>query len=314
MRARSVISEVYSTPWAIEPSEGARMLEVLERWASGEAMTLWASEQIAVDQQARNGRRAAATSASGGGIAVMPLYGVLTQRGNMMDAISGAGSISTDMFASQLREAMDDDAVGQILIDVDSPGGNVYGIMELADLIYQARAKKPITAIANSMAASAAYWVSSQAGQLYVTPGGEVGSIGVFTTHTDKSEALKQMGLKTTLISAGKNKVEGNPYGPLEDDARAFLQSRVDDMYSAFTSAVARGRAVPVAQVRDDMGGGRLLGAKAALNAGMVDGVMTFDDLLQKMRKSARSGPQPSAAAPQPSKLAQARRRLQLMG
>jgi len=198
--------------------------------------------------------------------------------------------------------------VGQILIDIDSPGGSVYGVAELADEIVSARAKKPVVAIANSLAASAAYWIGCSASEFYVTPGGEVGSIGVWQAHQDYSKAMDEAGVKTTLISAGKFKVEGNPYAPLDEEAQGFMQSRVDDYYAAFTKAVAKGRGVSIPQVRDGMGQGRVLGADAALASSMVDGIATFEDVVKKMRRDARTQIKPNA-----SRLNQARNSLALM-
>jgi signal peptide peptidase SppA len=214
---------------------------------------------------------------------------VVTQRGNMVDDISGPGSTSTQQFTSVLRQMLADDMVGQILIDIDSPGGSVYGVSELASEIVKARAQKPVIAVANSLAASAAYWIGCSASEFYVTPGGEVGSIGVWQAHFDYSKALEEEGVKPTLISAGKFKVEGNPYVPLDKQAQAFMQSRVDDYYNAFIEAVAQGRGVSASEVRSGMGEGRVLGADAALAAGMVDGIATFDDVLAKMQASVRS-------------------------
>jgi signal peptide peptidase SppA len=214
---------------------------------------------------------------------------VVTQRGNMVDDISGPGSTSTQKFTGALRQLLADDTVGQILIDIDSPGGSVYGVAELAGEIIKARAQKPVVAVANSLAASAAYWIGCSAGEFYVTPGGEVGSIGVWQAHFDYSKALEDEGVKPTLISAGKYKVEGNPYVPLDSEAQAFMQSRVDDYYDAFIKAVAKGRGVSLAEVRVGMGEGRVLGATAALAQKMVDGVATFDEVLSRMQKTARN-------------------------
>ena len=163
-------------------------------------------------------------------------------------------------------------------------------------------------AIANSLAASASYWIGCSASEFYVTPGGEVGSIGVWQAHQDYSKAMDEAGVKTTLISAGKFKVEGNPYAPLDEEAEGFMQSRVDDYYAAFTKAVAKGRGVPISQVRDGMGQGRVLGADAALASSMVDGIATFDDVVKKMRRDARAQIKPNA-----SRLNQARNSLALM-
>ena len=245
------------------------------------------------------------------GIAVLPLYGLVTQRGNMVDDVSGPGSASTQQFSAALRDALNDDTVSQILIDIDSPGGSVYGVAELADEILAARKQKPVVAIANSLAASAAYWIGCSAAELYVTPGGEVGSIGVWQAHFDYSQAMAAEGVSPTLISAGKYKVEGSPYAPLDEEAHGFMQSRVDDYYGTFTKAVARGRGAPLSQVRGGMGQGRVLGADAALAANMVDGIATFDEVIKKMRSQARTN---SPVKPRASRLAFAQRMSETMG
>ena len=312
MNKHLLVSEFLTTPWALMPERLQAMTAVLTRWSSDEPPSEETMFQVNADRVLRDTRKQFASdraaSSAGLGIAVLPLYGVVTQRGNMVDDISGPGSTSTQKFTSALRQVLADDTVGQILIDIDSPGGSVYGVAELATEIVKARAQKPVVAVANSLAASAAYWIGCSAGEFYVTPGGEVGSIGVWQAHFDYSKALEEEGVKPTLISAGKFKVEGNPYVPLDPEAQAFMQSRVDDYYNAFIKAVAKGRGVAVADVRDGMGEGRVLGADAALAAKMVDGVATFDDVLAKMQKAAVSQKPPGA-----SRLGQARAALALI-
>jgi ClpP class serine protease len=134
----------------------------------------------------------------------------------------------------------------------------------------------------------------------------------VWQAHFDYSKALEEDGVKPTLISAGKFKVEGNPYAALDPEAQAFMQSRVDDYYNAFIQAVASGRGVAVSAVREGMGQGRVLGADAALSAGMVDGIACFDEVLSRMQASARKSgrtQQPSS----PSRLNKARADLALI-
>jgi signal peptide peptidase SppA len=289
MKTELLIAEFLSTPWALMPERLNAVSAVMARWSSHAPATAEVLAGIDTDKLAREARRQTATSVSGGGIAVLPLYGVITQRGNMIEDVSGPGSVSTQKFASALRQALADESVSQILIDIDSPGGSVYGVAELADEIVAARAQKPIIAIANSLAASAAYWIGCSASEFYVTPGGEVGSIGVWQAHFDYSQALAAEGVTPTLISAGTYKVEGNPYAPLEPEAQAFMQSRVDDYFLAFSKAVAKGRGVPIAQVRNGMGQGRVLGADAALEQNMVDGIVTLDEAIRKMLVKARA-------------------------
>jgi signal peptide peptidase SppA len=308
MNHQLLVAEYLATPWALMPERLNAVTAVIARWSGDARASDEVMRNIAADKNARDARRQSSVSNSGGGIAVLPLYGIVTQRGNMVDDVSGPGAASTQQFSNMLRAALQDETVSQILIDIDSPGGSVYGVAELADEIVSARAKKPVVAIANSLAASAAYWIGCSASEFYVTPGGEVGSIGVWQAHQDYSKAMDEAGVKTTLISAGKFKVEGNPYAPLDEEAQGFMQSRVDDYYAAFTKAVAKGRGVPISQVRDGMGQGRVLGADAALASSMVDGIATFDDVVKKMRRDARAQIKPNA-----SRLNQARNSLALM-
>ena len=308
MNHQLLVAEYLATPWALMPERLSAVTAVIARWSGDSRASEEVMNSVATDRSVREARRQSSASNSGGGIAVLPFYGIVTQRGNMVDDVSGPGTASTQQFSNMLRAALQDETVSQILIDIDSPGGSVYGVAELADEIVNARSHKPIVAIANSLAASAAYWIGCSASEIYVTPGGEVGSIGVWQAHQDYSKAMDDAGVKTTLISAGKFKVEGNPYAPLDEEAQGFMQSRVDDYYAAFTKAVAKGRGVPISQVRDGMGQGRVLGADAALASSMVDGIATFDDVVKKMRRDARAQIKPNA-----SRLNQARNSLALM-
>jgi signal peptide peptidase SppA len=314
MKNQLLVAEFLATPWALMPERLSALATVISRWSQGAPASDAAKFQVQTDRVLRDTRRQTSAAISGGGIAVIPIYGVITQRGNMVDDVSGPGMVSTQIVTQMLRQAVADDAVSQILLDIDSPGGSVYGVSELGDAILSARAQKPVVAIANSLAASAAYWVGSQASEFYVTAGGEVGSIGVWQAHQDYSKAMDEAGVKTTLISAGKFKVEGNPYAPLDEEAQGFMQSRVDDYYAAFTKAVAKGRGVPITQVRDGMGQGRVLGADAALAQNMVDGIASFDQVLSKMHKDAASSAKSSPPAkPKTSRLAQARSELGIL-
>lgn len=289
-----------STPWALNREHLAQHAAFLAGRLASDSPARPTLEPSANGERlsAFEARRRELNAASGpvggarSGIAVIPLFGTIVQRAGMMTPACGGTSCQQVDLA--LQAALKDDTIGQILIDVDSPGGSVYGVEELADQIH--RATKPVVACVNSLAASAGYWLASQASEIYITPGGEAGSIGVWMAHEDWSAAMEKRGIRTTLISAGKHKVEGNPYEPLPADAKAFLQGRTEDYYNAFVKAVARGRGVPVADVRKGMGQGRVLGAQAALEARMVDGVMTITDVVKRMRRGARVA-NPSMAA-----------------
>jgi signal peptide peptidase SppA len=270
-----IVRAIRETPWAIQPAKLEAICELIELRAQG--IIIRGSEEF------QNPTFAAASvpAKTGGAIAVLPLFGVISQRMSMMDEISGG--TSTEKFTSAFRAALNDSSVKAIVLNIDSPGGSVYGVDELSSEIYKARGQKQIVAIANSLSASAAYYIGSAAEEFNVTPGGEVGSIGVFCAHFDESKFMEGMGVQPTLISAGKYKTEGNPYQPLTEEAKAALQSRVDDYYGMFLDAVARNRNTTAKKVTDGYGQGRVVGATEAVSTGLADRVSTFDQVLSRL-------------------------------
>ena len=289
------LAECLATPWALQPERLAAYAQFMARRFLQAEGTAAASGQAA---------RPARGMQASGAIAVIPVYGTVMQRGSQLNLCDGG--TSTQAISQALAQANADPGIAAIVLDIDSPGGSVYGVAELAAEIRAS--SKPVTAVANSLAASAAYWLGASASEFYVTPGGEVGSIGVWMAHEDWSQALAEAGVTTTLISAGKYKVEGNPYGALDAEARAFMQSRIDDYYAAFTRDVARGRKVAVDQVRSGMGQGRVLGAAQAKAENMVDDILTFDQVLKRVSRSL------SATAPKRNALNAARQQLEILG
>ena len=209
-------------------------------------------------------------------VGVIPIRGTISQhaQGDLSSMLFGG--TSTEGVSAALRSFVEDDAIGKIVLDIHSPGGSTYGVAELAAEIRAARGKKPIVAVANSQAGSAAYWLGASADQFYASPGALVGSIGVYALHMDVSEAAAKEGVKPTYVSAGDYKVEGNQFEPLSDEARAHAQSMVDDAYGQFVADVAKGRGVSEATVRNGYGKGRMYTAKQAKAAGMIDGIMTL--------------------------------------
>jgi signal peptide peptidase SppA len=203
-----------------------------------------------------------------------------------------SGATSAEAFGASVQAAAADPAVGAILIDVDSPGGAVSLIPETAQIVADAALAKPVVAIANTLMASAAYWLASQASEVVITPSGMAGSIGVLAMHADNSARLEQMGVDVSLIHAGQFKAEGNPFQPLTDEARADIQAKVDEFYGMFVDGVAQGRGVAASMVRDGFGQGRVVTAAEAVKAGMADRVATFDQTVEELlvRASADAG------------------------
>lgn len=227
-----------------------------------------------------------ASRSRAGNVAVLPLYGTLSPKVNLLSEMSGGTSM--DKFMSWFRAAQADDSVRSIVIDVDSPGGSVRGIQEAADEIFKARGNKPVIAQVTGIAASAAYWIASQADKIIVTPSGSVGSIGVFARLVDDSEAQQKEGIKVEYVKAGKYKTELEE-SPITDEAKAALQEQVDEAYDVFTKAVARGRDTRQSAVKNGYGEGRVLSASKSLEAGMVDKIAPLTDTLARFGVGVKS-------------------------
>jgi len=280
MRYSAIVRAVYSSVWAILPEKLEAIAAFLELKISGESASPQVIAAIRAENQLAEARMQSLSADKPGSVVVMPLYGIINQRAS--GDVSGPSGTSVQQFTQQFRQAVADPNVKAIVLDVDSPGGTVSGVDELATEIFNARKQKKITAVSNCLCASAAYWLASQASELVVSPSSLTGSIGVYQLHEDDSEALESMGVKVSLIAAGKYKTEGNSFEPLGDDARAAMQGVVDDFYSLFTKAVARGRGVAVKAVAGGFGQGRCLTAQDAVKQGLADRVATLDEVLQK--------------------------------
>lgn len=301
MRYERIVRAIMTTPWAILPAKAEAICELIAIKAAG--------GDVSDDQVRLLLAAARPTASAGGAIAVLPIMGTIVHRAGMLAEYSGG--TSTERVTQALRQAIADPSIGAVVLDVDSPGGSVNGVPELAAEIRSARERKPIVAVANALAASAGYWLASQASEVLVTPSGEVGSIGVIAVHEDVTAALERQGVKLSIIRAGAHKGEGNPYEPLTDEARAAIQADVDRYYAMFLDDVAAGRGVSVSDARDGFGEGRVVGAREAVRLGMADRVGTFDDAVQRAAQLQRRRPSGASAA---DDLDRRRRRARLAG
>lgn len=210
------------------------------------------------------------------GVAVVPVHGTLVYRTLGLHPMSQLTSY--EQVEQMFLAALNDPSVSAVLLDVDSPGGEAVGAFDLADTIYQSRGKKPIWAIANPEAFSAAYAIASAADTVVAPRMGQVGSIGVYALHVDQSGHDEQAGLKYTFIHAGEHKVDGNPHEPLSEDARERIQRIVDDTYNDFVKLVARNRGLSEDAVRATEA--LTYTASEALSLGLVDQVSTFANVV----------------------------------
>ena len=220
-------------------------------------------------------------TASPTGIAVIPVYGTLVKRSLGMEAASGLTSYSE--IAAMLDTALADPMVSGILLDIDSPGGEASGSFELARRVREAAAVKPLWAVANDTAYSAAYAIASSAQRLFVTETGGVGSIGVIALHVDQSIKDATEGYRYTAITAGAHKNDYSPHEPLSDAAKSELQGEVDRLYALFTEHVAAMRGLDIDAVRATEAG--LYFGGNAVSQGLADGVQTLDATLTEFHQ-----------------------------
>lgn len=283
-----LVSWALQQPWAVTP----RMLNVIQGILAERVTGSIPSAEVIAGRIAEERDLAAADSRRGGrlagAVAVMPVYGVLMQRLDMMSEMSGGTSV--EALSKQFRALLNEPSVGTIVLDIDSPGGGVYGVQEFAEEVFRARGQKRIVAVANSMAASAAYWIASAADELVVTPGGEVGSIGVYMLHEDWSGAYEQAGVVPTLIKYGDHKAEGIDVMPLDANAREHFQDRVNQYGAAFEAAVAKHRGVSRSVVHGEFGQGMVFGAKDAVRLKMADRIATLDETVARLAGSKSAG------------------------
>lgn len=217
-----------------------------------------------------------------GSVGVISVKGPLTNKDSWINRYIGVTSYNdireAVVYAAQAPE------VEQILMDIESGGGAVSGVSDTASLISMVNDKvKPVTAFTDGMMASAAYWLGSSAGKVYASKTAMVGSIGVIATHMEESEALKKEGIGVTVMRAGKYKALANGVEPLTAAAKTQMQEHLDGAYKVFVQHVAEARNVSYDMADSKMAQGREFMGEAAVGAGLVDGIESFDSLFAKL-------------------------------
>lgn len=277
---------IMTSPWAIVPQKLQEIREVYTTHMRGEKIKLsdlkkpGAGLIPVVDMDDAAAARGYDVE---NGVAIIPVVDVLTKHRTFFSYLFGGSSMRD--IAKAFENALEDPGVHSIVLLIDSPGGTVDGTEETASRIREGRGKKPIVALADGMMASAAYWIGSAADKVYIAGETvEVGSIGVVATHIDVSKADEKWGEKWTEITAGKYKRIASAHKPLSDEGRAYIQEGVDEIYRIFVDAVAsnRGRSVDLMLEAAD---GRLYIGRQAMQAGLVDDVLTLDQLIVKLEE-----------------------------
>ncbi|ACN95471.1 MULTISPECIES: S49 family peptidase [unclassified Wolbachia] len=210
---------------------------------------------------------------------IIPIHGILTKKSETFDGL--LGMTSYEKIHEEIERALEDKSIETILLDIDSPGGEVNGVFDLADFIYESRAKKRIIAIANDDAYSAAYAIASSAEKIFLTRTSGVGSIGVIASHIDQSGFDEKQGIKYTTVFAGSRKNDLNPHEPITSESLENLKSEVNRLYGMLVELIARNRSLSVEAIKNTEAG--LYFGEKAIEMGLADG-MTILSSINKNR------------------------------
>jgi signal peptide peptidase SppA len=263
------LQAVCGTPWAITADALQTILEIAAR----ENLDVAAVE-------AQLGRPLDNTHqvTTRDGVATIPVEGPIFRRADFFTQVSGATSIET--LATDLRAALDDPTVQAILLAIDSPGGASNGVGEFADMVFQARGTKPITAYVSHQGASAAYWIAAACDEIVVAPTAMVGSIGVVTAVPDPSKT-KARDIEIVSSQSPKKRPDVST-----ETGRSQIQATLDDLADVFIAAVATYRGVSVETVLSDFGEGDIFVGRKAVGAGLADRVGTYEATLAGLQKA----------------------------
>ena len=263
-----------SEPWAITQPALETILEIAEREnEKPEAVAARLGKELQNTH----------TVTERDGVAVIPVTGPLFRYANIFTALSGATSY--EILAQDFAVALDNPDINAIILNIDSPGGEVNGCAELANMIFAARGKKPIIAYASGDAASGAYWIASAADQVVASETSGLGSIGVVAVY----RGAKPDKNAPTTIEIVSSQSPFKRLNPESDEGRAKLQTRIDAMAEVFVNTLARNRGIEAAKVLEQFGGGDILIGAHAVNAGLADRIGSLEKLIAEF--SASSNP-----------------------
>lgn len=272
--AVGALEELIAEPWAMEPGRLEQVLASLATRVRG-------ASRLELDAARRAAASAdvAAPYVVHDGVAVIPVRGMILKTVPSWFAWFDISATSTQATEAALAAALADRGVTSIVLDVESPGGTIAGVQELADALYAARGRKPISAHVSDLCASAAYWIACQADSVSANETALIGSIGVYRVMQDWSRMFETAGIRTHVITSHPLKGVGVFGAPITDAQRADMQREIDGFAAMFTAAVARGRGLDAEAVRG-LATGQCWLAPEAVTLKLIDGVATFTTAL----------------------------------
>jgi len=277
LRDKAILAGLLDSYWAMEPQILSRLSQVILRHAEG--VKLDAAEIAAIVAARADAGQTKTDPWRRGNTAILPITGILVKHSYLVNGESQPRGTATLAARQRLDAAVADETVEGIVMLIDSPGGSVAGIADLAGAIRAADAVKPVVAMIEDVGASAAYWLASQARSVHANATAMVGSIGVYTVMMDDSRWADQKGLRFDLIKAGRHKGIGAIGQQITHEDRTVVQDEIDALYEEFIRCVAAGRGMAPDAVRE-LADGRVHIGAAAVELGLVDSITTLDELL----------------------------------
>lgn len=282
-----LLQRMFNTPLAIHPMKAEMILGALSERLGITSLTRLTGETVALspsfigadvedeDTFEDDGFDVEA------GVARIEIEGTTVMKSGSLRPWSGMTGY--DGIRQNFFTALNDNRVKAIMLDIDSPGGEVNGLFDLVDDIFAHRGTKPIGAILTESAYSAGYAIASAVdpGRIWVPRTGGVGSVGVVWMHCDFSEAIRDAGVKVTFVQRGARKVDGAPELPLSKEALERAQTDIDTIGGMFEETVARNRGLSAKKIRD-MEAGTFLGANGVAQ-GLADAVMAPADAFRQL-------------------------------
>lgn len=275
MRAFRLATEI---PWAIT-EEGLNNILAIASRTNGDPEAVAARLGRPLD----NARNVAMRD----GVAVIPVVGPLVRRASLFAEISGATSYAT--LARDFTTALEDPDVNAIILDIDSPGGEVNGVAELADMIFEARGEKPIVAYVSGAGASGAYWIASAADEVVAAETAIIGSVGVVMALVDTSKADEKAGIRKIDIVASQSPKK--LADPTQKEGHARIQALVDSLCEVFVQKVARNRDLDRDAVIADFDRGWVAVGAAAVETGMADRLGSLEVLIAELQERTSAPP-----------------------
>jgi signal peptide peptidase SppA len=291
-----IADRLFGQPLFLEPGKAKVIVDVLQARGVGGLGAVQHGAEIEVeatvdpDANRLNGsyrreNRPSGLSRKIGTSALITVDGSLVNRGAYIGASSGVTSY--EGLTAQVNDATADNEIEQIILDMNSHGGEAHGMWALVGAIHRARKTKRVVALINDVAYSAGYAIASAADEIVISETSGLGSIGVVMVHADHSAELEEAGIKPTMIFSGANKVDGNPFEPLPESVRADFQKQSDAFYDRFTAMVGKGRGSRLTQARARATEARTFLGREAIEMGLADRVGTLESIIAKPKRPA---------------------------